>query len=481
MTIKKLARPAAAMSAIGLSAWAVYSYFPRPEPDTLVPEEPNVSTTAAVRFSDNKKSIAHIRTEPCRTARLQKSRRLPAHFAYDDTRHVAIRAATDGLLQSVDVKPGDRVTAGQIIAVLRSPAIASARSEVLNRQAELELATKQSDWQASICNGVDGLAAAIQKGEPVSEIEQRVNKRTLGDYRSRLLNAYSKARAAARAAESATSVSGTGAISGRTVRQRQSESEQAKATLEAALEQSVFDTHQACQQANSVTQAAKRSLQVARQRLATLMGTSVGDKALNIPTAEADLAKIAIRSPIAGTVERKVYSATERVSEAAEMFIIADTSQLWVRAEVRGRDWSATSLKEGDSVLVETAIRQGEPVNATIHYVGREVDQSSGAVPLVARIDNATGEFRPGLFARMSVRDGKAVESIAVADAAVVDIDGDPNVFVERDGAYYPVVVETGIRSRGLIEIRRGLTEGQHVVVEGAFTLKSELLLEGEE
>jgi membrane fusion protein, heavy metal efflux system len=45
---------------------------------------------------------------------------------------------------------------------------------------------------------------------------------------------------------------------------------------------------------------------------------------------------------------------------------------------------------------------------------------------------------------------------------------------------YERVDVKPGLRTDGLVEIVQGLREGDRVVAEGAFFLKSELLLQGE-
>jgi cobalt-zinc-cadmium efflux system membrane fusion protein len=59
--------------------------------------------------------------------------------------------------------------------------------------------------------------------------------------------------------------------------------------------------------------------------------------------------------------------------------------------------------------------------------------------------------------------------------------DGKAFVFVpETDGRFRRREVQTGIETDTLIEITRGLSEGEEVVSRGAFLLKSRLLLEKE-
>ncbi|TWU29329.1 efflux RND transporter periplasmic adaptor subunit [Bythopirellula polymerisocia] len=482
MNRTKLLSGLVVLSAVLITAWLLRQFWPvlaeSEPPEELLPAE----TIPIVRLSQEKQVAAGIRAQAVRRENLPLLRTLPARFAYDETRHVAVRAATDGVLEEVLVKPGDIVTTGQTIAVLRSPAVGAARSEVLTRTAEHQLAKTARDRHLRIYHGVENLAASIEKGEPIESIEEQLSEATLGSYGGKLLTKYSKAILATRLAQSASSVRDSGALSGRVHHERQSELQQARAEIEAALDQSLFETHQAYKQAEAAEQAAERSLIVARQQLVTLLGTNQRLELTPVANSkETDLARLAVRSPISGTVERKIYSKTERVSAGSELFTVADTSQLWVIADVRNRDWSAIQVQAGDPVTVTTPATEDERLSATIYFVGREVDPASGAIPIVATIYNNSGKYRPGLFARVEVPIGNIPDSLVVHDSAVIDLGGEQSVFVEENGGYRPIKVEIGSRSGDLVEILAGLTEGQQVVVAGAFVLKSELLLEGEE
>ncbi|QDS97173.1 efflux RND transporter periplasmic adaptor subunit [Adhaeretor mobilis] len=482
MKHSKLLSAAFALIAIIFTGWLLTQYRVGTE-DSEAPEESSlVEPTSIVRLSEAKQQVAAIQVKRVERGDLSLTRMLPARFAYDDTRHVAVRAATDGVLVSVDVRPGDTVEAGQPIAVLRSPATGTARSKVLTRLAELELAKTDSDRCLSIYQGVKNLTESIQKQIPVHSIEQQLGDSSLGSYRRELLTDYSKALLAAKLARSASGIRDSGAISGRVLQQRESEVQQARASLEAAIDQSLYDTRQAYNRAAAAKDTAQRSLEISRQTLATLLGTSAAEELTPLSKSiEADLALLQIRSPITGTVERKVYSANERVTTGSELFIIADTSQLWVEADIRDRDWQAVQLRPGDRVTVSTpAVKQAD-AEATIYFVGREVDPLSGAIPLVASIENHEGRFRPGLFARVEVPIGVVPNVLMAPDSAVVDLNGESSVFVQTGDGYLPVTIETGAKSSNQWEVRAGLTEGQQIVVEGAFILKSELLLEGEE
>jgi cobalt-zinc-cadmium efflux system membrane fusion protein len=475
-----------ALVSIGLCIWLISdSILSRPKPPLVAgsPELPGAATEAdIVMLTAEQLQVAGIRTQTVTRQTLQMTRTLPARFAYDDARHVSVRTPSEGVLQTVLVKTGDQVAVGQSLATIRSPALGDARSRVLTSETNLALAEKAHQWEADIQAGVEQLVELIREGEPVESIKATLHDKTLGNLGGQLLTKYSKSELASKIARSMDSVGSSGAISGRVVQERISQQQQSLAELEASIEQTRFQAKQSLDRAAAAEAAAQRDLQIAQHSLATLLGSTANvHDGLDVSASTQDLSMLTIRAPIAGTVERKVFSATERVTPQAELFVIADTSTLWVEADIRSRDWDAIKVASGDSVMVSTPSVDAPPQPATVYYVGREANPASGAIPLVAQISNLDGRYRPGLFARVTAPTTFIDDVITVPESALVDLDGRDAVFVEGYKGFQAVTVEVGRRSDGQVEICRGLEVGQSVVTEGAFILKSELLLEGEE
>jgi len=116
--------------------------------------------------------------------------------------------------------------------------------------------------------------------------------------------------------------------------------------------------------------------------------------------------------------------------------------------------------------------------------VGRTVDAQTRAVPLVALLDNAKHEFKPGMFARIKIPSGTTGEELVIPAAALRTHDRQEFVFAvdaDEPRTFHRVDVVVGKRTPEWVTIATGLTEGQRVVVNGAFLLKNELLLEQEE
>jgi multidrug efflux pump subunit AcrA (membrane-fusion protein) len=101
-----------------------------------------------------------------------------------------------------------------------------------------------------------------------------------------------------------------------------------------------------------------------------------------------------------------------------------------------------------------------------------------------AVIENREGKLKPGMFVYASIdardEDRDDAAGLAVPVTAVTNVDGREVVFVQTAERTFELrPVELGEASRDWVGIRTGLSEGELVVVEGTFTLKSEILKEG--
>jgi cobalt-zinc-cadmium efflux system membrane fusion protein len=122
-----------------------------------------------------------------------------------------------------------------------------------------------------------------------------------------------------------------------------------------------------------------------------------------------------------------------------------------------------------------------------IAMVEPTLDEAARTAHMRVVLENSEGKLRPGLFVTVAVplRGASEVEATAIPTGALQKISGLTAVFVELGGGRYELrPVEIGRDAHGFVEVRHGLVQGEKVVSEGAFVLKSELLkgsIEGED
>jgi cobalt-zinc-cadmium efflux system membrane fusion protein len=93
-------------------------------------------------------------------------------------------------------------------------------------------------------------------------------------------------------------------------------------------------------------------------------------------------------------------------------------------------------------------------------------------------VENPERLLKPGQFvhARLTT-EGDPRPVLGVPRTAVLQVEGEPSVFVSLgNDTYLARPVELGPAAGDWVEITRGLVDGDQVVTEGAFVLKSELL-----
>ena len=462
--------------------WSAWHFFMESESSEEPESDQALEVRTEVQLSDVKLQRAGVKLGKVEQRILQSTAIVPGRVTYDESKHVQLRSATAGTVTKFVVKPGDHVKKGDLLAVLSSPEIGQSRAAEKQQVAELELLKRTLGFQRERGKGIGILIAAIERGDPPEKIRESKATEQIGAPREALLTAYSQMLLAKSQIRRISGATGSGAIAGRTAAERESQLETAEAALRGSIEQIVFDSNQEVAKAMTAVETAQRQLELTRQQTATLMGYQ---SAIELPSKQEspgdNLSKVEVRAPLDGSVEQKLLAETERVSPGDGLLILADTSNFWIKAQLRESQWRGLALEPGDVLKVASPALGSERLEASVYFVGREVDQSTNAIPVIATIANE-GRLRPGLFVNVELPIGDKNDCLAVPESAIathelksfVFLPFEENKFQRRD-------VELRERCGGWVEVKTGLAVGDSVVTDGVFYLKSELLLEAED
>jgi cobalt-zinc-cadmium efflux system membrane fusion protein len=226
---------------------------------------------------------------------------------------------------------------------------------------------------------------------------------------------------------------------------------------------------------------AEADLKTAEQKL-HILGLSQADvEALATDRADADH-EYPVRAPINGRVTERNAVPGRVVSADDELFTIARLDSLWLFLQVFEKDLPA--VEDGAAVTLTCESHPDHSFTGTVDFVGQILDPHSRTVRVRAVIENREGKLKPGMFVYASIdardEDRDDAAGLAVPVTAVANVEGREVVFVQTAERTFELrPVELGEASRDWVGIRTGLSEGELVVVEGTFTLKSEILKEG--
>lgn len=188
-------------------------------------------------------------------------------------------------------------------------------------------------------------------------------------------------------------------------------------------------------------------------------------------------AVIPLMAPIDGRIVEKHLVVGELVSPEDKVFTVADLSQLWIWIDVYERDLA--KVHEDDTAEVATEAWPGRTFVGHVAYIGDHVDPDTRAARARIDIANADGALKPGMFADVVLTDphsGDAGPMALTVPPSAIQRDGDHLIAFVKEGErrYERRTVRLGARTEELVEVVEGLAQGDEVVVEGVFLLKSE-------
>ncbi len=408
---------------------------------------------------------------------------VPGRLDYDARSRLDYDSPVDGIVSRLFVTVRQRVDKGASLAAVSSPDVGEARDEVKKREDDYAIARKAADWADTIAFNVHALLTALESHPPLDEVEKQFAGQVLGDYREKIMAAYSRLLYVEKVQAGTRQLGEGGVLSGRIIDERTSNLEVARASFTAACESAKFTTTQERDKATAELQQAERLVRVSKENLRTLVGSRLeaADVDIDDEASGDEISAIVLRTPFAGIVEEIFVSRGQRVKSGERLFVVADTSNLWVRAQVHEKQWTTVELAEGQEVRVTVPGAAEHRTTARVNHIGGTVDAESRSVAIVGSLTNDDAHYKPGMFVWVELPQGEPHEGLAVPSAAVMRHEGKAFVFTpDGDGGFRRTDVETGIETDDVVEITRGLQAGQRVVARGAFLVKSELLLEDE-
>ena len=155
---------------------------------------------------------------------------------------------------------------------------------------------------------------------------------------------------------------------------------------------------------------------------------------------------------------------------------IANLDRLWVELDVFEHDLARVS--DGNKVEIESEVHSGKKFAGTVTHIDAKLDVATRTAQVRVEADNPERLLRPGQFvtARLTTA-GVERDALTVPANSVLQVEGNPAVFVSlAKGQYVARPVQLGIAAGDRVEVTRGLVEGETIVTDGAFVLKSELL-----
>jgi membrane fusion protein, heavy metal efflux system len=231
--------------------------------------------------------------------------------------------------------------------------------------------------------------------------------------------------------------------------------------------------------------ASKQELETARAEVAASAGAveealarlrlfGAERRAESLKTARDVTGMVMVTAPSSGEIIDRQVNPGQPVEAATPLFVIADTSRVWLIASAYERDlqWLRTGVTAG--YTVPAAQNSGE---ARIAYIDPALDPATRTASVRLEAANPGGRLRFGMLAEVNIagtpgetrpvvpRD--AIQSVGARHFVYMPVAGSSGRFIERE-------VTLGEAEDGMVEVRSGLNSGDAIVTHGSFFLRAE-------
>ena len=228
-----------------------------------------------------------------------------------------------------------------------------------------------------------------------------------------------------------------------------------------AYQQNTVNRYQTLRQEGVVSQ---EMLDNAQAQLATLK------QQLNAARNQASLAgrnleKAVITAPFAGQIDERLISEGDFLDRGKPVFRLVATDRL--QARLPFPETALQRIRPGLAVRLTVTGLEQEPLNTVITHVSPQVDAANNAFYATAEFNNP-GNWHPGASVSAEVVVDTRVEALLVPQVSVVRRPAGEVVYVLKGEHVKQYPVESGVARKGWVEIRKGLTAQDMVVVDGA-------------
>jgi len=198
---------------------------------------------------------------------------------------------------------------------------------------------------------------------------------------------------------------------------------------------------------------------------------------LDQETYKCDIAdpRLNVLSPISGTVIERDVVLGEHVDPEKVLFAVSDLATLW--AELDAYENNLPLIQPDSTIAITSSLYPERLFSGKITMISDLVDPKLRTIKVRAEIDNSDKQLKPNMYIQGLIENHSMTEdSLMLPEAAIQNLEGQKVVFLrtqEHTFAAHPVTV--GRKIAGNRIILEGLNGDEDVVVDGAFTLKTEL------
>lgn len=397
--------------------------------------------------------------------------RLTGEIGLNEERVVHIVPRLDGVVKKVFKDLGDRVTQGEILAVLESRELADAKINYLGAVKNADLAKMDLARESILFQNTSRMLDLLEQELDLEKVYRDLKELKIGKSRELLIPAYAKLKLSKSVYLREQNLFKKGISSESEFLLAEENHKSAEARYIALREKIAYDGPWTVSQKKRTMEMERFNLQTARQKLFAL---GLIQKEISALTGqkENEFTHHELRSPLKGIIIKKHLTTGEAVKKDDDVFLLADFSDVWVNISIPAKDLK--NVKRGQNVFVKDD-NLGLEAKGKLTYLDSIVDEKTRMVTGRVVIANPDKRWRPGTYVTVELIFEERIVPLAVSTDAIQTIRDWSVVFVKYGNFFEARPLELGKRDGRNVEVLQGLSKGEQYVAHNSFVVKAEI------
>lgn len=404
-------------------------------------------------------------------AKLNRILRLSGEIGLNEEKVVHIVPRLDGVVIKVFKDLGDRVTKGEIIAILESRELADAKITYLVAVKNTDLAKIDLERESLLFENTSRMLDLLEQELDLEKVYRDLKDVQIGKSRELIIPAYAKLKLAKSVYLREKKLFKKGISSESEYLLAEENYKSAEAKYIALREKIAYDGPWTVRQKKRTMEMEQFSLQTARQKLFAL-GLTRGEVNSLTNQKEHAFTRHELRSPLEGMIIKKHLTTGEAVQKDDDVFLLADFSDVWVNITIPAKDLKNVRL--GQNVLVRDDNLEIE-TQGKLTYLDSIIDKKTRTVTGRVVIPNPQMRWRPGSFVTVELIIEARTVPLAVSTEAIQTIRDWSVVFVKYGSFFEARPLELGENDGTWVEVLDGLSQGEQYVAHNSFVVKAEI------
>lgn len=192
---------------------------------------------------------------------------------------------------------------------------------------------------------------------------------------------------------------------------------------------------------------------------------------------KAQLAKTTITAPFSGVIDDVMTEQGTVVSPGiTSLFRLVNLSDMYIQAEIP--EGYVSDVTEGKTVQVYFPVL-GDSITSKIRQVGNYINPANRTFKIEVKVPNDNKQIKPNLTAQLKINDYSNPNAILIPQSVLSEnAEGEQYIFITKQSKESSefiaqrVIVTTGKTEGDLVEILKGIKDGDTIIYEGARSVK---------